>query len=115
MSADVNHTITFFKGPHEVPATTRFEVKGGAIVLNSIQLEDSGMYQISCKVLNGQMGKAKFELQVWSKLIVKLSFYVFFYSCLYFPLKLKFYLRTISKFNGHIVSVNSMYHGVARP
>ncbi len=64
---DIKHTITYFNGPQEVPATTRFEVKDNVITLNNIQLSDSGMYQIHCRGTNGQTGKENFELQVWSK------------------------------------------------
>ena len=67
LTGDTKHELNCLNGGVEVPATRRFTVSYDTIILNDVKSEDSGLYQISCKGGNGQIGKEIFELKVLCK------------------------------------------------
>ena len=67
LTDDTKHELTCVNGGVEVPATRRFTVYHNTIILTDITPEDTGLYQISCKGGNGQVGKEVFELKILCK------------------------------------------------
>ncbi len=46
------------------PASKRFKVSQNAIMLNHLEMEDSGMYIISCENEDGETGREELEIKV---------------------------------------------------
>ena len=67
LTDDTKHELTCLNHGVEVPATRRFTVSHNTIILNDVKSEDTGLYQISCKSCNGQIGKEFFELKILCK------------------------------------------------
>ena len=70
LTDDAKHELTFLNGGVEVPATRRFTVSHNTIILTDITPEDTGLFKISCKGGNGQIGKEIFELKILCKYIL---------------------------------------------
>ena len=67
LTDDNEHELTCLNDGVEVPATRRFTVGHNTIILNDVQSDDTGLYQISCKGGNGQIGKKIIELKILCK------------------------------------------------
>lgn len=61
LAEDAEHTLSKVGGGE---VTKRFKVDGNSITFRSVRLEDSGMYTISCRNDEGEVGQATLELEV---------------------------------------------------
>ena len=83
LTDDIKHELTCLNGGLEVPTTRRFTVSHNTIILTDITPEDTGLYQISCKGENGQIGKEVFELKILCKYILSICTVSFRLYCVF--------------------------------
>ena len=68
LPCDVKHEICLLKEQDmPIPAPGTFIISQNTITMSNVRCDDSGTYQISCKNVDGVIGKEIFQLSVTSK------------------------------------------------
>ena len=71
LPGDAKHEICLLKEQDmQVPVPGTFIISQNTITMSNVKCEDSGTYQISCKNVDGIIGKDIFKLTVTSKLLL---------------------------------------------
>ena len=71
LPGDAKHEICLLKEQDKpIPAPGTFIISKNTIGMSNLRCEDSGTYQISCKNVDGVIGKEIFKLTVTSKLLL---------------------------------------------
>ena len=71
LPGDAKHEICLLEEQDvQVPVPGMFTISQNTITMSNVRCEDSGTYQISCKNVDGVIGKEIFKLTVTSKLLL---------------------------------------------
>ena len=73
LPGDTKHEICLLKEQDmPIPASGTFIISQNTLTMSNVRCEDSGTYQISCKNVDGVIGKEIFKLTIISKLFLLL-------------------------------------------